>query len=490
MGKSIKTNTILNTIKTIFSIIFPLITFPYVSRVLLPDNVGKVNWANSYVSYFTLLASLGISTYAIRTCSLYKNDRKELSRVSSEIFSINLITTIISYFVLFVSIIFFRKLDAYRYLIIISSSTIVFTTIGADYLNTVMEDFKYITIRTIAFQLIALVSMFVFVKNKEDYYKYMLICTLSSSGANVANYFYRKRYCKTHFTFKINWKSHMPPILLLFVMSLSQMIFNNVDITMLGLIWNDKEVGLYTTAHKITNIISQVIQSVILVILPRLSYYFAQEDYCNINRLLKKLLSFNIGLGLPCVVGTMMLSNDIVYIIGGADFMDASSVLRILIISFMFSLVGGSFLGNAILIPSKQEKYYMVVCWITAFCNIILNYLLIPKYAAVGAAISTAFNGFIIFILLLFKVNKNIKIEKILSVFIGPLIGCIAITICCLVCRNFNNLFLRVIFSVVSSSVLYGAILLSLKNEFAIEILDSIKRIFMLKFGGRRNDKF
>ncbi|MDD6655893.1 MAG: oligosaccharide flippase family protein [Lachnospiraceae bacterium] len=128
--KSIKINSILNILKTLSSILFPLITFPYISRVLQPEYVGKVNFGASYINYFSLIASLGITTYAIRECSAVRKDKLKLERVASEIFSINVCTTGIAYILLFASLILFRRLDSYRTLIIIQSTVILFTTWG------------------------------------------------------------------------------------------------------------------------------------------------------------------------------------------------------------------------------------------------------------------------------------------------------------------------------------------------------------------------
>ena len=160
--KSLKKNSILNVIKTLSSIIFPLITFPYISRVLLPTNVGKVNFGSSFISYFSMIASLGITTYAIRECSAVSNDKEKLGKKSSEIFSINICTTIVAYLLLAITLMTFRKLDVYRTLIIIQSTSILFMTLGADWLNTAMEDFKYITIRTLAFQVLSLILIRIF----------------------------------------------------------------------------------------------------------------------------------------------------------------------------------------------------------------------------------------------------------------------------------------------------------------------------------------
>ena len=487
MSSSLKVNSILNIIKTCSSIVFPLITFPYVSRVLLPDNIGKVSFAQSYVSYFALIAALGLATHAIRECATVRNDKDELSNVASQLFSINLITTVFSYVVLFVSLFLYKDLDNYVELILIESISIFATTVGADWLNSAMEDFKYITIRTILFQLVSLILVLLFVRTQDDYYNYAIISVLSSAGANITNIWYRRKYCKIRFTFHINWKKNIPPVAFLFAMQLSITIFNNADVTMLGLMKGDYQVGLYSTAHKMNRIVSQVVQSLSLVIIPRLTVYFNNNDFINANKLLRKVLGFNLTLGLPCVVGVIMMANEIIFLIGGTEFMEAVPVIRVLILSLMFSLVGGSFLGNAILIPMKKEKYYMIICIITAVANVLLNILLIPKFAAVGASISTAFNGLLIMILLMFKVDKRIKIDKARSLFIYPILGCVGIVACCLLCRMISNLYIRTTISVGLSAVVYCIIQLLLGNDMVIEIINSIsmkvlkKRIFKEK---------
>lgn len=475
MQTSIKKNSILNIIKTISTILFPLITFPYVSRTLLPDNIGKVNFATTYVGYFALIASLGVSTYAIRECASKKKCKEELSDVASQIYSINIITTLLAYLILFLSFITVNKIEGYKLLILIYSVTIVSTTLGADWINSAMEDFKYITIRSIGFQFLSLLLLFLLVRNENDYYKYVIILVVSSAGASISNIFYRKKYCNIHFTFHIEWKRHMGPILALFAMTMAATIMNSTDITMLGFMKGDYEVGLYSTAHKVINIIAQFVQSIIYVLIPRLSFYFANADYVNINKLLRKLLSFNIMLGLPLVIGTIMMSSDIMYVVGGQEYIAATPLLSILIISFLFSLVGGSFLGNGILIPSKKEKYYMIVCCITAVVNIILNLILIPPLGAVGASIATAANGFLIFVLLLFKIDKRVKIDNISDVFLAPTIGTILVGIVCWLGYNINSIWIRIIFDCSLSILLYFCILRIFKYELLMDLLNPIR---------------
>ncbi|MBQ8780986.1 MAG: oligosaccharide flippase family protein [Oscillospiraceae bacterium] len=473
---NLKKNALLNGIKTISSIIFPLITFPYITRVLLPDNVGKVNFGLSIVSYFSLIATLGMSTYAVRECARVKSDKNNLSKTASQLFSINLCTTVIAYVLLAITLLLFRELDNYRTLIIIQSTSILFTAIGADWLNSAMEDFGYITLRTIAFQAVSLILMFLFVREQDDYIIYALITVVSSSGANIANIWYRRRYCNVKFTSDMEVKRHGGPILAFFAMVLSTTIFANADTTMLGLMVGDHEVGLYSSAHKIVHVVSQLVQSIIFVLIPRLSIYFSNNDFENANKLLRKLLNFNISLGLPCVTGLIMVASDAIVVFAGEEYIGAASVLRIMILSFAFSLVGGSFLGNGILLPMGEEKYYMKVCLITAACNVILNYIFIPLFQADAAAATSAFNGFLIFILLLLRVDKRIKIKNIGKVFFSPVVGCLFIVLICFALQGVSNLYVRLILSVGLSVMAYGIVLLLLKNEIVTEVIEMMKK--------------
>lgn len=482
MKKNLKVNTILNMIKTGSNIFFPLITIPYVLRILSADNIGKVDFGNSFVSYFSLIASLGISTYAIRECAKVRDDKKKLDRVASQIFSINICTTLIAYVLMAISLVVFRKLDSYRSLIIIQSTVILFTTVGADWINTAMEDFVYITLRSVLFQILSLGLMFLFVKTPDDYVKYALIMVLSSSGSSISNIIYRKKYCRMRFTWDIPWKTHMVPILFLFVMSLSQTVFNSADITMLGLIKGNYAVGIYSTAAKIEKILNQLIASIVYVLMPRLSYMFDIEDYDNINILLRKVLAVFVTIGFPCCAGATVMAKEIVLIVGGENYVGATLVLQILLLSTFFSLVGGSFLGNIVLLPSGNEKKFMIICCISTVINVIANAILIPVFGVYAAAATTAFSSLIILILLLFSIDERIKITKIPQLFVAPSIGCIIMSICCYYLKKmFVSLIMRTAICVILGIIVYMSIQIILKNELLEEIIG--KTIKKLKKG-------
>ena len=165
-AKSIKKNAVFNVIKTLMSMIFPLITFPYASRILLPEGIGKVNFANSIVSYFSLLAGLGIGTYGIREAAKVRNDKIKLNKLVTELLLINLISTVVSYILFFISIVFVPKFFEYRALLLISGTTIIFSTIGINWLYQALEEYQFIAVRSVLFQALSIVFLFVFRYNR------------------------------------------------------------------------------------------------------------------------------------------------------------------------------------------------------------------------------------------------------------------------------------------------------------------------------------
>lgn len=423
---SIKRNTIYNAINTIAGILFPLIVFPYTSRVLQPENIGKVSFATSYVAYFALIATLGIRTYAIRECSAVRYNKPLLESTASQIFTINVYTTVLASILLGATLALFRVLDDYRVLIIISSIPMFLTALGADWLNFAMEDFRYITLRTVGFQILSLIALFVFVRSKADYVAYAIIAVVSSAGANILNVGYRRKFCKIRVVKQTDFKRHMPPVLLLFSMLISQQILTTTDVTMLGLMRTNQEVGIYSTALKISTIVSQLVFSILWVLLPRLSKQFSEGLESERNVLLRKALGFLWGFGLPCAIGVMLVGKDVILIIAGHEYLEAAPILILLMVGFIFDLLGGGFIGNLIMLPSKKEHYFLIACVIAAVANAVLNYIFIPLYGMAAAAVATAISRIIVMVVLLLTFDRSIKIQNLPSVLLPPVLGSVA----------------------------------------------------------------
>lgn len=478
----INKNVIFSILKNVFGIIFPLITFPYVSRVLQPENIGKIDFSSSIISYLALFASLGIPTYAIRECSKVRNDRDKLSKVSSEIYSINLMATFFSYVVFLIFLLVNSSLMNYKALIILQSITVILSTLGTEWLNTAMENFRYITLCTIITQILSVVFMLTFVRTKEDYIKYAIIIVLSSGGANVFNIFYRKKYCDVRFTLNMNLKKHIIPIVVMFGFLISSIICTNSDITIIGFIQGDREVGLYSTAVKIYNLANTVVASITWVVLPKLSIGFSRKDYEEVNGLLKYALNFIVILGMPTVAGIEALAPHLISFIAGDSYVSASLSLRFLGIALLLSFFGG-WLGNLNMLPAGRELVFLISTALSAIVNIALNLIFIPKWGFNAAAVTTAISQMIgIFVLFPF-LDKNVHITGVLKILRAPLIGTIGVVMICTIVQKFVlKSWLISVISIMISIIVYIAILLIMKDAFFIDYIEPICRVLRRKF--------
>lgn len=472
-NKSLKINAVVNTLKTILSLAFPLITFPYVSRVLGVNQLGKYNFANSIISYFLLIAALGISTYAVREGTQYRDNPTQISQFASEMFSINIISTVISYIALFVCLLLVRRFDLCRTEILIFSIEIIATTIGIEWIYNIYEDFVFIAVRSLIFQCISLVLLFLLVRGPGDVDKYVLVTVISFSGNNILNWFHAKRYCNIRLTTHIDWKRHLKPILIIFSTSIATTIYVSSDTTMLGFLVNDNNysVGIYSVATKIYNIFKNVIVAFLVVLIPRFSLLAHEENGKEkVSKLFNQLSTIVLTLVTPMMLGMIMLAPDIIRIVSGEQYIDAVPSFRILMTACLFSFFAYLF-AQCILIPNRKEKSFFIATAISAGTNIGLNFILIPYIHEIGAAITTLLAELITMVLV-YRGSKgcvNFKIMKrdVLSVIFGTS----AIVIICALGNMFISMMLaRVGICVIVSILVYWFILKAMKNSVVGEI--------------------
>ena len=275
-------------------LLFPLISFPYASRVLLPAGIGKVNFANSIIEYFTLAASLGIFSYAAREAVRVRDNQHELNKIFKKILTINLISTFVSYLLLFLSFFVISKFNEYRVLLIVCSTKVLFTTIGVDWIFNVQEEYEYITIRSVIFQILSLVLLFMFVRGPEDYVAYAFMGVFSSVGSNVCNIFYSRKFVNFFEKCKLDLKRHIKPIFVFFGMHVATKIHTALDSIMLGFLLNDSAVGYYSAANKIKGLVVGLLTAIQATFSPRASYYVAGNKTEEYNALISKTLNLNL----------------------------------------------------------------------------------------------------------------------------------------------------------------------------------------------------
>lgn len=480
--KSIGVNAFLNSIRNILNIIFPLITFPYVSRVLQVNGIGKYNFSQSVISYFVLIAELGIMPYAIREGARYRDNQEQINNFCSQIFSINIISTVIAYILLFFCLFLFKNLKNYILCIFIFSLQIFFTTLGTEWIYSIYEDYAYITFRSIIFQIISIILLFIFVRNKGDYLNYALITVFSSVGVNLLNFFNARKYCVIRFTTHIEWNKHLKPILLIFASLVTATIYINSDITLLGIIKNDYIVGLYSVSSKIYSIIKTLLTSVYIVAVPRLSLYLGKGKKDNYLQLLSSVTINLLLLILPAMIGLFMLSRNIILILSGKSYLAGTTSLQILCFALIFAMLSGD-LYECVLIPSRREKYILIGATVSSTVNLILNIILIPLWGQNAAALSTVVAEFITCLIDGYfskdLISNIVKSKKLFKNIIQSLIGCIGIIVMCILCDAYiNSLVLKTIFSVLFSVIIYVIILLIEKNEVVMYLFGKLKNKF------------
>lgn len=387
---SVKGNIVLNGINTATGIIFPVITFPYAARVLLPEGIGAVNFLNSIVSYIVLLTSLGIPMYAVKEIAKYRDEKDKRDKITVEILILSTILCLLGYVAVWVLAKLVPQIHEQSALFYILSLTIIFTGIGVNWFYQGIEDFKFITIRAIIIRTLAAASLFLFVKNSSDLLIYGLIIVGSTVGNNILNFIHLRKYVNP---FAINWQKinvlkHIKPSIQVFILNLIISLYIQLNSIMLGFLSGDEAVGYFTAGTKISHIGLTIISSLGAVLLPHCSNLLKKGDIPGFNAVIKKSLNLTLALALPMTVGLMILATPITILFCGEEFMDSIPVLYLNAPVIIFISLT-NLMGIQILYP--MDKINIVILSVTgaAIGNLILNIFLIPAYAANGAAIAT-----------------------------------------------------------------------------------------------------
>lgn len=484
--KSIKLNFIMNAILTMSGFIFPLITFPYVSRVLLPIGTGKVSFATSIIAYFAMFAQLGIPTYGIRACAKVRDDKEKLSKTVQEIFIINLIMTCLSYAVFFVALFAVPRIQVEKELFLVIGSTLFFNLIGMEWLYKALEEYTYITIRSIAFKFIGLIVMFLTVQTQEDYVFYGLITIFSTVGSNIFNFINAHKYISFKPFKQYNLKPHIKPILVFFAMAVATTIYTNLDVVMLGFMKSDVDVGYYYAAVRIKDILVSIVTSLGAVLLPRLVYYLEQGNIEEFHRISKKAIRFVAVAATPLMLYFMIFAKEGIYFLSGEAY--AGSILPMQIIMPVLLFIGMSnILGIQILVPMGKENIvlYSVICG--AVVDLLVNIVLIPQFGAAGAAVGTLIAELVVWMYQLLHL-KDLVLVAYKELSYGKMV--IALLAAALLSGWMKNLviadsvvwncFFILLFSAVIFFGVYVVVLTITKEPFIVEIerqmLSKIKR--------------
>ncbi len=472
--ESIKLNFFMNIMLNISAFIFPLISFPYISRILLPVGTGKVSFVTSVIAYFSMFAQLGIPTYGIRACAKIRDNKEELTRTSQELLLINIVMNLLVYVALFISIFLIPKFRQEKTLFIIISFTIILTSLGMEWLYKALEQYVYITIRSVIFKFIALLSMFILIREQKDYVIYGGISIFAASASNILNLINVRKYIDLKPVGNYNFKRHFKPIGIFFAMACANTIYTNLDNVFLGFIKTDIDVGYYSAAVKIKLVVLSVVTALGAVLFPRASYYVENKMKEEFKTLINKSISFIFVFATPLMIYLIIFAKEGIRFISGSAYDGAILPMQILIPTILLIGITDIF-GFQILVPLGKEKIVLYSVISGGIIDIIINLILIPPLASVGAAIGTLAAEFIVFIIeynvLKREISNIFRKLNYFGVFMAIIVA--SVTSVWIKFLNLGN-FLTLFISSVLFFGIYALFLFIAKEKIVIEIWDTV----------------
>ena len=415
MNDNIRTNVIVNIVRTVVLTFLSFITFPWICRYLGDSMVGTYTWANTFVAYFLILAKVGLPNLAVRECVKVRDDKEKLSNRVQLFFLIQLVTTLIS-FGLMCSVVFsVPQLREESSLIFILSLNFLTGVFSFEWVFIALEKQFYMSVRSIVILTLSAILIIGFVSNPEDIYIYAFIAILTTVFTTIANVFLVRKYVSFKKTLPYSLKEFIKPLALLCSLSLLISFYNQTDTFILGFINESKEeVASYSVGIKGVDIIIGIITALSTVFIPRSAWYYEKEDKRFFKNLVKYSVNICLFIVLPAIVTMCVLSKEICGVISGTyDFSTIGSeyygapLILIILSPMMLTYSLGDIIFGEILLPTKQEKYYLIAILSGTIINIALsivlgrNFMINGVHApAIGVAIGTAITDLAIFIFL------------------------------------------------------------------------------------------
>lgn len=497
--KSITMNYIYNMVYQVLILILPLVTTPYLSRVLGAEGIGIYSYTYAIVTYFILFGSLGVAMYGQREIAYAQDNPSKRKQVFWEVVIFRILTiavATVAYFFLFVK---GAKYQIYYQILILE---LIASAFDISWFFQGIEEFKKTVTRNVLVRICSVTLVFILVKNPEDLAKFTLIYSLADLIGNLSLWLYLPKYFKGVKIDHINVKQHIPHIFMLFIPQIANQVYKILDTTMIGWLVQDKsETGFYEQGHKVIRLLLTIVNSLGIVMIPRMANAFANNDQKQIKSYMKLSFNFTFFLSFPMIFGIVAISSDFVPVFFGAGYEKVNSIIYIL--SPMVLLMGlANVLGTQYLLPTKKQKEYTnSVTW-GVVVNFILNYILITKYQAIGAAIATVLSQLVVDVLQYRYVTDMVRKKDLFNLswkyFVSGLImflvcfGVKTIIDTNVITEGLNNLiysfgvskdytgeYLHHVVSIVAQMgigvLVYIGMLIALKDDYVYTVINKVK---------------
>lgn len=478
MAQSVKVNYILNLINTGTQMLFPLITFPYVCRVIEADGIGQINFFQSIISYISLFTCLGIPMYAIREIARNRSDVVQMNRTAMEILLLHSMLTLVGYAIVAILCLTVPQIQVNIPLFLILSLTIFFTAIGCEWFYQGIEDFKYITIRGLIIKTVSVVLLFIFVKSKTDLLYYGCYTVFGVLGGNIFNFFRLRKYIhRENIIFsELHIKRHIKPVLKVFSFSVVTSIYLQLNTVLLGFLKNALAVGYFAAATKVMQMLLTMSVCLGSVMMPRASHLIAENKEAEFNRLIQKSYDFTLAIALPMTIGLIFCAPSLITALCGVKF--EHSILPSQIIAPIILMVAiSNVFGIQVLFPKGKINIVTLCCGIGAVADLILNLCLIPLFSYIGTSIAYLGAEVATTVSMYFIGRRYIPIIYFKKSHLTYVLGCVVMAfalygLSLLQLPTFTILLLQGCCGVLA----YFIILCICKDEMLVQILSKIKR--------------
>lgn len=478
MAQSVKVNYILNLINTGTQMLFPLITFPYVCRVIEADGIGQINFFQSIISYISLFTCLGIPMYAIREIARDRSDVVQMNRTAMEILLLHSMLTLVGYAIVAILCLTVPQIQVNIPLFLILSLIIFFTAIGCEWFYQGIEDFKYITIRGLIIKTVSVVLLFIFVKSKTDLLYYGCYTVFGVLGGNIFNFFRLRKYIhRENIIFsELHIKRHVKPVLKVFSFSVVTSIYLQLNTILLGFLKNALAVGYFAAATKVMQMLLTMSACLGSVMMPRASHLIAENKEDEFNRLIQKSYDFTLAIALPMTIGLIFCAPSLITALCGVKF--EHSILPSQIIAPIILMVAiSNVFGIQVLFPKGKINIVTLCCGIGAVADLILNLCLIPFFSYIGTSIAYLGAEVATTVSMYFIGRKYIPIIYFKKSHLTYALGCIVMAFALYGLSLLQLPTLTILLLQGCCGVLaYFIILCICKDEMLVQILSKIKR--------------
>ena len=477
---SVSKNYLYNVLLIISNTIFPIITFPYVSRVLMPEYLGKVYFVQGVIGYFIILSVLGAPNYGIKELSKAKGigDWESFKKIFTELFLMTVFSSIVSLLILLFTVNIYGRFYQEKIIFYIFGLQVLFECFHINHFFIVMENHKRRLVRSFVIRILSLGFLFYFIKTPSDYYLYALLLVVPEVIARIIDVISVREYFNFNLK-ELNFKRHINSMMVIFLYLFTIGIYGSIDTTMLGIMINDTEVGLYSAAVKMYRMVLPVILTLGIVLSPRIIGAIKRKEKENIYKNIDIFIDYCCIVGVPATALMVILAPEFTILFSGKSFEPA--ILTMMIMSPCLGFLAlGSFIGGQVLLPNDLEKDILIISIVGVFINIGLNYFLIPIYLRNGAALATLLTEILIALVKVYRMKKVYKDYNVLNrdrnmtalVGVGVAIFILWIT---QYIREFGNLITLLAIPVIYG-VIYFIILVLLKNKRVMEWLEFAKK--------------